>query len=73
VANIFKEAAKEFPQTPVVIVEDIHSVKRSADALEAPISEFAALLLNLHRAGYINVVYTVSDFQATTLLSQGML
>jgi hypothetical protein len=72
VADVLREAAKGFPIKPVVIVEDIHSVKRSADALEPPISEFAGLLLDLHRDGHINVVYTVSDFQATTLLSQGM-
>ena len=57
---------------PVIIVEDIHSVKPlKPDQGHPPGSEFAGQLVDLYARGLVNVVYTVSDFSALSLLSSG--
>jgi len=69
VKKIFRDSLQDSPSKPLVIVEDIHSVPY-ADSLAPPLYELVSFFLELHRAGLINVVYTVSDYQATNLLSK---
>jgi hypothetical protein len=65
----FRVAAREFLETTktkvVVIVEDIHSIP---GPLSVEVRSFLGKLVDLHNDGLINVVFTVSDFSAVSLL-----
>jgi len=74
VEKIFRDAVKASTVKPLLIVEDIHSVPQTdsekIDSLAPQLRQLVGFFLELHRAGLINVVYTVSDFPATNLLSK---
>jgi len=74
VEKIFRDAVKASTVKPLLIVEDIHSVPQTdsekTDSLTPQLRQLVGFFLELHRAGLINVVYTVSDFPATNLLSK---
>jgi hypothetical protein len=65
----FRDAVSEFLKSEkkkvVVLVEDIHSVQ---GPLPLTVREFLGKLVGLHNDGLVNVVFTVSDFSAVSLL-----
>ena len=79
VIETLAEAAKESPKKPVIIIEDIHSLKGMqtktgewiATTLPDNASILAGQLVNLYNKGIIHVVYTLSDYSGVTLLQGG--
>jgi len=68
---LFRAACKEFKEKhglkPLVIVEDIH--KQGSDGnLNKPADLLCSTLVNMYNEGLINVIYTVSDFEAVSWL-----
>jgi len=57
---------KKYKQKVVVVIDDIHDDKTS----ESSKISLAHYLIELHNAGYINCVYSVSDYQAVSFLRQ---
>jgi hypothetical protein len=69
--NVFAAACKEFTvqehRKPILIVEDLHR----GQSIHQGAAHLAGDLVRIHNDGFLNVVYTMSDFTSVGFLRQG--
>ena len=67
---------KKAGQKLVVIVEDPHGsmdFDKEGNPLSAGLDRLASYLVDLHNAGHISVIYTISDVRAEKVLRNGLI
>jgi hypothetical protein len=74
--GMFEIACRKFTETngikPILIVEDLHSCKKpNHNSLVPGATSLASDLVRIHNDGFLNVVYTMSDFSGVGLLKSG--